>query len=573
MSKWRRGHIGRFWNIQEIKSFDYIRQPIMQSEIDEWVDKGYDHVKSFTGMMYDNRNPMPNWINRFYDIFEKYKNLTFTFYKMSTLEIMPVHSDHYSTYIKLHGAEYKNVHRILVMLEDWKPGHYLEIDGVGIINWIAGDYFIWENDCKHAAANIGIEDRYTLQITAEILSSNSTENKLHWYNIPNLATKNESNQYYMRQVYKFIPNHIKNSPLYIYMLNQYIDELKTIIHDLDTIRYLNDTGVYFYLTEPLCSYDSKLKGHTLAVYSEFLGNEDSNILRANELDSIRDYIIANNLTNVTVYTCDYDAGKYYLYYKKYMRIETDDLFVKAIPQKTVFHTHVASTFNKKFICLNWRFTPHRQLLAAYLSLRSSTVSWYYRGDLPITAHYNWFSIYTTPNIQKYYDNIINGITHLNSVAPLNVDLNISEAITLYSSKSGLIPDVKLINNIENKVVEKAYMNVFCDIVTESRFAQPTANYSEKVLHPMWYKKPFVLAAPPHTLKYLKEEGYKTFNKFWDESYDECENHAERLMKIFDLIEFIDSKTIDELREMYEQMKPILKHNYELIKKKLPTVEK
>ena len=97
--------------------------------------------------------------------------------------------------------------------------------------------------------------------------------------------------------------------------------------------------------------------------------------------------------------------------------------------------------------------------------------------------------------------------------------------------------------------------------------------SEKTFHPMWYKKPFVLASPPYTLKYLKEEGYKTFSEFWDESYDDCENHDERWMKIYDVIDYIDSKTIDELRVMYEQMKPILQHNYSLIKQKLPTIEK
>ena len=573
MSKWKRGHIGRFWSMPEIKAFDYVRQPLMQSEIDEWVNMGYDHVKSYSGMMYDSRNPMPEWVNRFHNIFENYKNLTFNFYKMSTLEIMPTHSDHYNTYMRLFGAEYKNVHRILVMLEDWKPGHYLEVDGQGIVNWIAGDYFIWENDCKHAAANIGIEDRYTLQITGELLSNNSTKFKLHWYNLPDRVSKEEATQYYMRQFYKFIPDHIKNNPVYIYMLNQHIDELKTITHDETTIQYLNDVGVTFYLTEPLCSYTKNHERHTLAVYSEFTGTEDPSVLRADELDSITEYISRNKLTNVTVYTCDYDAKKYYPYYSTYMDIKTDDLFVKAIPQKTVFHTEVKPTFNKKFICLNWRFTPHRQLLAAYLVLRSSVVSWYYRGDLPITANYNWFSIYTTPNINKYYENIINGITYLNANSPLNVDLNITEAIPLYSSKIGTQPDTKILNNIENELIENAYMNVFCDIVTESRFAQPTANYSEKTFHPMWYKKPFVLAAPPHTLKYLKEEGYKTFSEFWDESYDDCENHDERLMKIYDVIDYIDSKTIDELRIMYEQMKPILQHNYSLIKQKLPTIEK
>jgi len=320
MSKWRRGHVGRFWYTEEVKNLNYTKQPITQDEVDQWVSKGYDYVKSFTGSMYDNKNPMPEFINRLKDIFYNYKNLTFTFYKMSTLEIMPEHSDHYNTYMKLYGADYKNVHRILLMLEDWKPGHYLEIDGTGIINWVAGDYFIWENDCKHAAANIGIEDRYTLQITAEILSDNSTDYKLHWYNIPDRESKTESSQYYMNRVLNGVTDNIRNEPLYIYMLNQQIVELETIIHDQSTVQYLNEKGITFYLTEPLCGYTRLPRKHTLSIYSEFKGDEDSSALRADELDSIKEYVIRNKLTNVNVYTCDYDAKTYYPYYKSFMNI-------------------------------------------------------------------------------------------------------------------------------------------------------------------------------------------------------------------------------------------------------------
>ena len=58
--------------------------------------------------------------------------------------------------------------RALVMLEDWKPGHYLDLDDVAVTDWKAGDYFWWTDDTPHTAANIGTEDRYTLQITGFI---------------------------------------------------------------------------------------------------------------------------------------------------------------------------------------------------------------------------------------------------------------------------------------------------------------------------------------------------------------------------------------------------------------------
>lgn len=161
------GHIKPFWD-REYKSFAYTRQPITDEETSMWVRQGYDYVKSFTGEMYDNRNPMPAWVNRF-DCMFGLKNQTYTFYRMKTLEIMPVHSDHFRTYIKLFGANPSKVCRVLIMLEDWKPGHYLEINGKGVVNWLAGDYFFWESTTPHAASNIGIEDRYTLQITGEML--------------------------------------------------------------------------------------------------------------------------------------------------------------------------------------------------------------------------------------------------------------------------------------------------------------------------------------------------------------------------------------------------------------------
>jgi hypothetical protein len=52
-----------------------------------------------------------------------------------------------------------------VLLEDWQSGHYLEVDGVPVVNWHAGQVVQWVYDVPHMAANIGLEDRYTLQIT------------------------------------------------------------------------------------------------------------------------------------------------------------------------------------------------------------------------------------------------------------------------------------------------------------------------------------------------------------------------------------------------------------------------
>jgi hypothetical protein len=133
-----------------------------------------------------------------------------------------------------------------------------------------------------------------------------------------------------------------------------------------------------------------------------------------------------------------------------------------------------------------------------------------------------------------------------------------------------------IYNIEEKHkngIEKFYRDVFCDIVNETRFAQPTANYSEKVYNAIFYKKPFILMAPPKTLQYMREEGFQTFNEFWDESYDNITCHKDRMLAVFELIDKINDMSIEELHVIYNKMIPILNHNYNLIKTKVLPLEK
>lgn len=586
--KWTRGHISRFWNTDDIKKFDYVKQPIMDSEIAEWEAKGYDYVKSFSGSMYDNRNPMPDWVKRFDSIFNL-KNMTYNFYKMQQLEIMPVHVDHFQTYMRLFNVEYENTVRILVMLEDWKPGHYLEVDGVGVVNWVAGDYFMWDSDVPHAASNIGTEDRYTLQITGTKISFDDISS-LHWYNIPQLKSKKESFEApIMANMYKTMK---KETPYYIYMYNREIEELENIKHDPETVSFLNEKGVEIYLYEPLCSYrstDTQMYPphgtvHSLIFYSEFhYDHVQRKIdLRAVELDSIEKYIDNNGLTNVTVKTCDYNIEKFYFHYRTKMKLEADDLFVKFfdINEFEPLDESSTSDFTKKFISMNWRYTPHRQLIAAYLANYEvdSYLTWYFKSDMSVVSVEPWYSIHHWLQKNPHaFQKMITGFNKLNSKSPWNIDLKVKEH-TLISDKYfkkmfpvGMIFDHKTQNFGDNKDrLKTAYADVFMDIVNESRFAQPTANYSEKVYRPMFYKKPFILVAPPHTLHYLKEQGFQTFSDFWDESYDAMEDHESRLFAIFNLIDKIANMSIGQLKDMYDKMLPILEHNRKLLLEKCPS---
>jgi len=576
------GHIDPFWNIEEVKAFPYQRQPLMDYEIDNWRSQGYDYVKSFSGQMYGSNNPMPKWVKHFEYYFQNdHHKFTYNFYKMQTLEIMPTHSDHYQTYMKVFDVDFKDCIRILVMLEDWKPGHYLEIDGEGITNWKAGDWFSWRSGALHAAANIGIEDRYTLQITAsEIHGTKDTYGKLHWYNLSDLKTKNVSKKcafmkYYIKRVLNVssdFSDDIDKMPTYVYMNNGIIKELGEISHSPDMSDYYNKVGIRFYLYEPLCSYlESSDKNNYLGVKSEFTSDINPSELRAYELDSIQEYADRNKLTNVTVYTGDYEAEKWYPHYS--INLKYDDIFVNTLERPKDIETVApvnSSKINKKFICLNWRHTIHRHLTAAFLSKRDVYLSWYFMMDTDKLVEIDWLNLENF----KYKQDVTEGLAVLNDKGPFTVDLNTVNhnqvediKVAFYPNQYDTIFDYIGVYNLD---ISKYYDEVFCSIVTESRYAQPTGNFSEKILNTIWHKKPFIVVAPPHTLKAFKSYGYKTFSDFWDESYDDCYDHQERLTKIFDLINYIDSQSIETLKEWYVQMQDILEYNLNLIKTKMPT---
>lgn len=562
-SRTETGHVSRFWN-DDFKSLPYVKQPITDEEIDNWVAMGYDYVKSFSGSMYNNRNPMPDWVTSLENLFGMY-NQTYTIYRMDTLEIMPVHSDHFNTYCRLHNTTSDKVQRVILMLEDWKPGHYFEMNGIGYVNWKAGDWFKWTGDVPHAASNIGTEPRYTLQITGMPVNEGQL-NKLFFHNIPGVA--DNCNQPFI--IHDVLPK-ITEKHVMVYMNNRFISELNTIDHDPESRSILNTEGLHIYLYEPLSSYDRNNPGHNMGFYSEF-NDIDPESLGAEELDSISHYAIRNGLTNVTVHTCDYEVGKWYPYYNN-LNLICDDLFLKTQRKIRNLDDTFKNQFNQKFVCLNWRFTNHRQLVSTFLANYNGFLSWYHKSDFDTLSTNLFFDLEEwKTNHADHYAKLKSGCDIVLKRSPFVVDITANHS-TENKGLHDMWPDAADYNpgetpalrNIVGNSLSHIYVNSFVDIVNETRFAQPTANFSEKVFQAIQYKKPFIVVAPPKTLEYIRSLGFKTFNDFWDESYDDELNHAERLAKIFDLIDTINNTPLDNLRSLYDDMLNIVEHNFNTYK--------
>jgi hypothetical protein len=112
--------------------------------------------------------PQPLWTARLIEWFEDYFKVTdvgCSFYRMTTGTVLPRHSDTYAMYRSMFGCETKDIVRALVMPEGWASGHYLEINDTVIPTWHPGNFYWWRGDTPHMAANIGVTDRYTIQLT------------------------------------------------------------------------------------------------------------------------------------------------------------------------------------------------------------------------------------------------------------------------------------------------------------------------------------------------------------------------------------------------------------------------
>jgi hypothetical protein len=80
-------------------------------------------------------------------------------------QVIPWHQDKFYTLKQRLGAGEHRIFRYVVLLEDWKTGHYLQIGNEPVVKWRAGDIFTYARDVYHLSGNCGVEPKYTMQVS------------------------------------------------------------------------------------------------------------------------------------------------------------------------------------------------------------------------------------------------------------------------------------------------------------------------------------------------------------------------------------------------------------------------
>lgn len=535
---WRKGSLGDRWDLEH-RDFNYVKQPHTPEEDKMWKEAGYEG-QSYTGKMYAYPNEMPNYV--YYIAAQLGLTMCgYNFYRMDGGDLMPPHKDHFESYMKFSGEKKEDILRYVLFLEDSKHGHYFKVGDQLIGHWEKGDWVAFDAEEWHEAGNLGDEPRYTLQITGvdrnkKYKTKGEYRQGLFWRNFESVDDNYGFIGYYLEESYRFLKD--VRDPHFVF----------TGVGDIQ-FPFQPDTDFTIYLYEPLTFYIPG-KEKNMGFYHEPCPEEYDSLM-AIELDSILD-VQDNN--KITVKCCDYDVAKYFG--KKYptLNLECDDIFIKSLTGPG----HVAKQDNgdpirryKKFICPNWRYTKHRHMIMSYLADKVGNFSWYFNVDSELKDSGGWVDYSKLDSQLK--EQVLSGEKKLRKVQ-FSLDKEDSVVNCSYDENT-YWPNGHY--GITKKYIQK-YRECFIAVVNETRFSQETANISEKVIDAIHCETPFILVAPPKSLQYMRELGFKTFEDFWDESYDLEEDPMKRMNKILQLLDYLNEH--DDLEGLYNSMIPVLNYN-------------
>lgn len=96
------------------------------------------------------------------------------------------------------------------------------------------------------------------------------------------------------------------------------------------------------------------------------------------------------------------------------------------------------------------------------------------------------------------------------------------------------------------------------VVTETVYYDESLHLTEKIFKPIVSKRPFILVGAPGNLAYLKRYGFRTFDQWIDESYDEEDDPTRRTDMVVHELEKLSKR---DITQQHKEMQEVLDYNY------------
>jgi hypothetical protein len=214
----------------------------------------------------------------------------------------------------------------------------------------------------------------------------------------------------------------------------------------------------------------------------------------------------------------------------------------------------------KFLFLNGRARPHRK----YLYERFK--------QLNLLDQSLWTMLDSRPCINRSFTLEYNGTNLMATVSDLKwlpteyeVEQYQNPTITPGPANRTFVKH-DLFANTWGEIYLKIepYRDTYFSLVTETVFEQPWPFRTEKIAKPLAIGHPFIVATSPGYYRDLHRLGFKTFGHVIDESFDNIENHQDRMDRIIEVVQDLCQQDLDSFqKECYTVCKYNQQHLQEL----------
>jgi len=216
----------------------------------------------------------------------------------------------------------------------------------------------------------------------------------------------------------------------------------------------------------------------------------------------------------------------------------------------------------KFLHMNRTHRMHRQLFSKFLIQKNM----FAENCVAINLENNLNADVQTSPIENVYPGCIN--VDQNDDWPMNKSLAELWRDTKLSQHSN--PDIdQLYWQSHYDFIEKAGFY----IVSETVFHHPYPHFTEKMTSALLSGRPFIVIGPSGSLRTLKSKGYKTFDNVVDESYDGITDPSSRMEVIFKIVEELNNRPLDQIKQNVSQSRDRVMHNRRLTLDRLKRFKK
>jgi hypothetical protein len=341
-------------------------------------------------------------------------------------------------------------------------------------------------------------------------------------------------------------------PFLLWQINFFREVKPFLLPDkiLNRVKLKKCKFIMFFITEPWFMYDYAFKW--LSDFSKLnnLEKDDfifvSSNLKSNEE---KEKYIKNGLIedNHTIIEFNYFFHRLWFFPHKFHENYSKEIYDNTLDQHLKLFKEM--TKEKHFLCFNRKAHDHRIYIFAELMSNPKLIG---KSHVTLGSRHLFGPLNFSEGIRRVVNpNYKHGYERL------------CDFIDNYDSSVDFKYDVGLDDEQSININVNAHSRAFCNIVTETQIVEETMFFSEKIIKPIFAVQPFIIIGCRGSLKKLKEFGFKTFDRWWDESYDDA-MYIDRFEKIVETLEFIASWDEEKIKNVMLEMEETLIHNYKML---------